>query len=91
MTKIQNLKEEGFTPTPDFENQVWGFIRVERDDRLLDVFSKETLDKGVELWEKWNQDTIDIIRIHNKKHTQYQFAREAIERALLINQKIELI
>ncbi len=30
-----------------------GFDRVERDDRLLDIFPTETREKGVELWEKW--------------------------------------
>lgn len=30
-----------------------GYDRVERDDRLLDVFTRESREKGVELWEKW--------------------------------------
>lgn len=29
-----------------------GYTRIERDDRLLDVFPKETREKGIELWIK---------------------------------------
>lgn len=60
-----------------------GFSRIERDDRLLDVFSKETPEKGVELWEKWSGDTIEIIRIHGGKQVRYGFSRQEVEQTLL--------
>lgn len=40
------------------------FRRIERDDRLLDVFPGEDREKGIELWEKWEKDSIKIVRIH---------------------------
>ncbi|OGY37343.1 MAG: hypothetical protein A3E36_02830 [Candidatus Andersenbacteria bacterium RIFCSPHIGHO2_12_FULL_45_11b] len=71
-----------------------GFIRVERDDRLLDVFPKETIEKGVQLWEKWTDTKVEIIRIHLPKGakgvTRHVFSRKEIEYALLNLKKIEL-
>ncbi len=65
------------------------FRRVERDDRLLDVFEGEDREKGIELWEKWEKDTIKIVRLHlpftDKKTWFYQIPRQDIERALLNN------
>ncbi len=75
-----------------------GYNRVERDDRLLDIFPKETPGKGVELWEKWpaphssksevGDDTIKIIRLWNGKQTEYTFPRQEIELALKENRTL---
>lgn len=43
------------------------FSRVEKDDRLLDIFPAESRAKGIELWEKWRGDKIYIVRIHVDK------------------------
>ncbi len=71
-----------------------GFERVERDDRLLDVFPDEISEKGIELWDKWNGDTIEIVRIHLQRGEQgvsrHRVPRTAIERALLHNQRMVL-
>ena len=57
------------------------YERVERDDRLLDVFRQETAEKGVQLWVKWG-DIVEIIRVHNGKQTRHTFPREVVESAL---------
>ncbi|HLC49270.1 MAG TPA: hypothetical protein VJI96_02715 [Candidatus Andersenbacteria bacterium] len=71
-----------------------GFERVERDDRLLDVFPKEVREKGIELWDKWGADTIEIVRLHvprgRKGLTRYAVPRVVIETALLSNKKLDL-
>lgn len=76
----------------EFEQE--GFERVERDDRLLDVFPAEDREKGIELWDKWNADTVDIIRFHavmgRKGVSRYSFPRKHIEQALIENTKLEL-
>lgn len=76
----------------EFEQE--GFERVERDDRLLDVFPAEDREKGIELWDKWNADTVDIIRFHavmgRKGVSRYSFPRKQIEQALIENTKLEL-
>lgn len=68
-----------------------GFSHVERDDRLLDIFPKATPEKGVELWEKWGKDTVEIVRIHSGKQSQYQFSRAHIEQALMQQQQLTLV
>lgn len=40
-----------------------GYDRIERDDRLLDVFPKESREKGIELWEKWSEHEIKLVRV----------------------------
>lgn len=68
-----------------------GFERVERDDRLLDVFPNEISEKGIELWDKWGADTVEIIRIHIPKEiTRHTFSRKDIEKALVNNYKMQL-
>ena len=70
-----------------------GFERVERDDRLLDVFPKEIREKGIELWDKWGADTVEIVRVHTqgkKKTTKHAVPREAIEKALLEHNRFDL-
>ncbi len=71
-----------------------GFERVERDDRLLDVFPNEISEKGIELWDKWSEDSVEIIRIHipkgKKGITRSTFSRKDIEEALKNNQKMQL-
>lgn len=62
-----------------------GFSKIERDDRLLDVFPAETKSKGVELLERWTSDCVEIVRVHNGRKTHHPFARSDIERALLHN------
>ena len=63
-----------------------GFERVERDDRLLDVFPDEISEKGIELWDKWSEDSVEIIRIHipkgKKGITRSTLSRKDIEAAL---------
>lgn len=41
-----------------------GYDRVEWDDRLLDVFTRESREKGVELWEKWSEHEVWLLRVH---------------------------
>lgn len=71
-----------------------GFERVERDDRLLDVFIGHNREKGIELWDKWGDDTVEIIRLHipkgKKGITRHTVSRKKIEHALLTFKKIEL-
>ncbi|MBI1833279.1 MAG: hypothetical protein HYR90_00455 [Candidatus Andersenbacteria bacterium] len=67
-----------------------GFSLVERDDRLLDVFPRESAEKGVELWEKWTPTEIKIVRIHNEKQSHRTFLRHTVETALSENRKLDL-
>lgn len=60
-----------------------GFSRVERDDRLLDVFPKETSEKGVELWERWTEKTVEIVRFHNNKLQCFSHSSADVKQALL--------
>lgn len=39
------------------------YDRVERDDRLLDIFPTQTREKGVELWERWLEHDVRILRV----------------------------
>lgn len=74
----------------DYENlahDLWeqGFERVEKDDRLLDVFVKETAEKGIELWDKWGEEKIEFVRLHEKKNPQRFVLRRAdVEEALMV-------
>lgn len=71
-----------------------GFERIERDDRVLDIFPHETREKGIELWDKWTEDTVEIIRLHlprgEKGIRRYTFQRKEVEDALLHNKKLSL-
>lgn len=68
-----------------------GFERVERDDRLLDVFKYETPEKGVELWIKWeNSEEVEIVRFHDGKETRHALSKDLIEQALLKGRILEL-
>lgn len=40
-----------------------GFQRVERDDRLADIFPNEDREKGVELWERLDQKNVFLLRV----------------------------
>ena len=67
-----------------------GFERVERDDRLLDVFPEESREKGVELWSKIEGDEWVIIRLRvlpfNEKLTKrFVLDRRRLEEALMEN------
>lgn len=72
-----------------------GFQRIERDDRLLDVFAGETLEKGVELWEKWNKKNTWLARVRlpfNEDGLElYRLQRQKIEASLLENKRAELL
>lgn len=77
----------------ELEEKSYG--RVERDDRLLDVFPRETRDKGVELWEKWGEETVEIVRLRvlpdQPKLTQvFQIPRKQLEQALLGGEQLSL-
>jgi hypothetical protein len=72
-----------------------GFRRVERDDRLLDVFPQETREKGVELWENWLKEKVEIVRVlidrpPGPKNIPQKFIldRRKLEQALLENKLI---
>lgn len=71
-----------------------GFERIERDDRMLDIFPNETREKGIELWDKWNEDTVEIIHIHipkgKKGMSRYSFSRKELEQALMTHTKVRL-
>jgi len=70
------------------------FTRVERDDRLLDVFVVETREKGIELWENWTKDTVEIIRFHlpysPQREQSFTLSRSEVEKMLYENTKVEL-
>lgn len=72
-----------------------GFERIERDDRMLDIFPNETREKGIELWDKWTKAEVEIIRIHlpkgEKGISRYKFQRQVIEHALVQNKKMQLL
>lgn len=76
------------------EFELDGFERVERDDRLLDVFPHEDREKGIELWDKWNDDTVEIIRFHavlgRKGVTYHTISRNILEQALRTSRTLEL-
>lgn len=71
-----------------------GFTRVERDDRLLDVFPDETREWGVELWELWTKKEAKILRIRlpysEKKLKLYVISKSTLERLLQDNKTAEL-
>jgi len=69
-----------------------GFTRVERDDRLLDIFTHETREKGVELWEKWDSESVAIIRVRlpylsPAQVTRHILGRPQLEQLLYNNQR----
>lgn len=67
-----------------------GYTRVERDDRLLDVFPKEITEKGIQLWERWDKENISLVRLHlpfRPKFVRfYKLPRAKIEKALYENE-----
>lgn len=71
----------------------WGFHLVPRDDRLFDVFPHLTREHGVELWEKWTPDTIELILIHFQnprlKSERISIPRQELEQRLLRNQRVD--
>ncbi|MEX1997715.1 MAG: hypothetical protein WEA04_03535 [Candidatus Andersenbacteria bacterium] len=66
-----------------------GFQRVERDDRLLDVFPGEDREKGVELWERWRPHGVDIVRVRlpytDTTVQLFIIPRSELEQCLLAN------
>lgn len=81
-----------------------GYHRVERDDRLLDVFRTQTREKGVELWEKWptngkqekkwGDDDVSLVRIRIPFETapvqMFEVSRGQLESLLLSGQQVQL-
>lgn len=74
--------------------QAYGYRRIERDDRILDVFSSQTREKGVELWEKTQDNQVNIIRLrlpYNPKKTEtFSIPRLKLETALQSNTQLNL-
>lgn len=75
--------------------QAAGYLRVERDDRLLDIFPLDTRRYGIELWEKWVNDKVYIFRLHSpfsiKKTNLYSILQKDIELSLQNNTPQELL
>lgn len=65
------------------------FMRIERDDRFLDIFPAEHSEKGIEVWEKWEADYVLLVRLHlpfRKKFVKlYKIPRKKLETALMEN------
>jgi aspartate aminotransferase-like enzyme len=59
-----------------------GFQRVERDDRLHDVFPRQTREKGIELWEKVGKTTVTIVRLREAS------ASQKIQRFVILRPKL---
>ena len=76
------------------ELQEAAFTRIERDDRLLDTFSKETREKGVELWEKIDGEELLLVRVRlpyaSKNLRLYRLPVMQIEQWLTANETREL-
>ena len=70
------------------------YQRVERDDRLLDIFSGESREHGVELWEKWTKDAVWLLSVsmpfNEKKLKLYAISRAELEELLYKNQPAKL-
>jgi len=66
-----------------------GYQRVERDDRLLDVFPDQDREKGIELWERWMTDEVRILRVRvpfvEKKLELFSLKRKDLEKLLSEN------
>ena len=71
-----------------------GYQRIEKDDRLLDIFPADTRRYGIELWDKWTNSTVHIFRLHlpfNIRKTQlFSIPRQEIEQSLKNNTPIRL-
>lgn len=71
------------------------FYRVAKDDRLLDIFPKESRAKGIELWEKIDRQNTTIIRVHEpqsiKSVTTRIIPTKDLEQALQNNQTLNLL
>lgn len=64
-----------------------GFDLVPKDDRLFDIFPQLTRHWGFEVWEKWTDDTIELVAIKfqdpKANPKKMKFPREEIEKKLL--------
>ena len=71
-----------------------GYERVERDDRLLDVFPRENREKGVELWTLWQPTSVRILRVRlpysESSLRLFELPRNKVEKLLLKNIRAEL-
>lgn len=65
------------------------YDRIERDDRLLDVFPTQIREKGVELWESWGDQEVKILRVRlpfdPEKLELFTLARGQVESLLRRN------
>lgn len=70
------------------------FTRIERDDRLLDIMPEEDREKGVELWERYTDDKIQLVRVRLpysvKKLKFYEISKQEFDMALLTNDTMSL-
>ena len=70
------------------------YRRIERDDRLLDVFPVETREKGVELWERWIEHEVRLLRVRlpydAARLKLYALARAQLEKLLMGNETANL-
>ena len=66
-----------------------GYLRVERDDRILDTMPDKTREKGIELWEKQVKKETVFIQLHlpynAKKITTFSISGHELESALQAN------
>ena len=80
------------TLTKQLINQ--GFERIERDDRLLDILSNQTREKGIELWETNAADQMIILRFslpyNSKKTAAFSIPRSHLTSSLLNNTPLTL-
>lgn len=71
-----------------------GYERIERDDRLLDVFPRETREKGVELWEANTDTTVRLCRVRLPYSLQevqvFELPRPKLQKLLTENIRAEL-
>jgi hypothetical protein len=71
-----------------------GFTRVERDDRIIDIFPDQIRLKGVELWERWSPQKVTFIKLSIPYHTQkteaFSAPKEIIESLLKTNKTTSL-
>lgn len=71
-----------------------GYERIEHDDRLFDIFPREIREKGVELWERSQSDTVQLVRIrlpYSAASLQlFQLPRAKVTKLLSENRRAEL-
>jgi len=70
------------------------YRRIERDDRLLDIFPTQNREKGIELWEQWSDQEVRLLRVRipydAKQLELYAIPRPKLESLLQRNVVAEL-